>query len=150
MHEIEKTYFHIGNSGVTIKIIDDGFGPELCIKSGAFGNIENTFNVKLTPEDLIELTLMLASAAQKQCYSEVYCHAAQSDLKRLERFVCSDFSSYRDDPLQGLSETLKTLPIKIAKSQTKKASKKSFSKRLMKKSAVKEALGGYFKDESKK
>jgi hypothetical protein len=75
-HEIGKTYWHVGNSGVTFKVIDEGFGPTFVIESGAFGNLDNTQKYFTDKPSLVALRDVLNEAIAYDDYSKEYVEPA--------------------------------------------------------------------------
>lgn len=75
--EVASVYLHIGNSGVTIGVIDEGWGPTIEISSSSFGNNNTNQKVHVHPEDLKVLSRMFEIASEKK-YSQSYCHAART------------------------------------------------------------------------
>jgi hypothetical protein len=71
-------YFHVGNSGLTVDVIDEGFGPTLSVSTGAFGNLQLELKTYLEPECLQQLSDYFGEAAKKT-YSKTYGHAAKKD-----------------------------------------------------------------------
>jgi hypothetical protein len=91
--EISSAYLHIGNSGVTFSVIDEGFGPCILIKSSTFGNNVIEQRVQVTTNELKVLAKLFDYASNKEGYSEPYCHAA--------RVVPSMTCDAKDDGLMG-------------------------------------------------
>lgn len=79
-----KVYLHVGNSGATIEVGDEGHGPTLQISTGAFGNLNHQLKIHTTKEGLLELAILFAKAADAM-YSEPYCHAAAPVSQRRDR-----------------------------------------------------------------
>lgn len=75
MKTIGEVYLHVGNSGATLKVVDDGNGPEVHIETSSFGNLNQTTKIKVTNAALEQLEEMFAIAKQ-QDFSPEYCHAA--------------------------------------------------------------------------
>lgn len=76
-----SVYWHVGNSGVTFEVVDEGHGPTLVVRSGAFGNLKSTFEARTDEYSMRLLGLMLLNAASRR-YSEIYCHPAHVELPR--------------------------------------------------------------------
>lgn len=72
-----SVYLHVGNSGTTFKVIDEGYGPTVVVSTGAFGNINHEFKLYTTREGLAQLSELFGKAALEEGYSEPYCHAAR-------------------------------------------------------------------------
>lgn len=73
---ISGVYLHIYNSGATFDFLDAGHGPQIKISSGAFGNIEHTFEVTTNLDGLKALRDALDKAIAYEDYTEDYDHAA--------------------------------------------------------------------------
>lgn len=74
---VSETYLHVCNSGVTFKVLDTKYGPEVEISLGAFGSLESVIKLKTTREGLRDLERVFHVAAlNDQKYSADYCHAA--------------------------------------------------------------------------
>lgn len=71
-------YFHIGNSGVTFRLVDNGYGPKLQIESGAFGNIHVKQDILLAKDALHALADSMSDAVHFK-FTEDYCHAAEPE-----------------------------------------------------------------------
>jgi len=69
---IGSVYWHVGNSGVTFKVIDEGYGPTLEIESSAFGNLVQKSKFYTDIKSLDALIRLLEQAKTKT-YSEPYC-----------------------------------------------------------------------------
>ncbi len=86
--EIGEVYWHIGNSGVKFRVIDEGFGPTIEINTNAFSNIDQTLKIMTSAGSLQSLIDLLTKARDHQGYSKTYCHAAlteeESDRIRAE------------------------------------------------------------------
>lgn len=74
--EITSAYLHIGNSGVTFSVIDEGFGPCIVIKSSSFGTNVIEQKIHVSKHELAVLSSLFDFASNKD-YSEVYCNAAR-------------------------------------------------------------------------
>ena len=68
-------YMHISNSGATISVIDEGFGPCIEVHSSTFGNLKHSFQIATSKDDLAALGRLFLQAASED-YTEQYCHAA--------------------------------------------------------------------------
>lgn len=74
---ISRVNLHIGNSGVCFEFKDCGHGPQIEVRSSAFGNIQNSVEILTTKQSLIKLREALDEAIAFDDYSEDYCHAAR-------------------------------------------------------------------------
>lgn len=70
-----KVYLHISNSGVTFKVFDGEFGPEINIRTASFGNMVNTLVVYTNKKSLKAIGEMFLKASELE-YKEPYCHKA--------------------------------------------------------------------------
>lgn len=75
MRKHQSVYWHVGNSGVTFEVVDSGNGPTLIVKSGSFGNLNQTFEVHTTGASLAQLGIALIRASFER-YSDEYVHSA--------------------------------------------------------------------------
>ena len=82
MKTIGEVYLHVGNSGATLKVIDDGNGPEIHIETSSFGNLNQTTKIKTTRAALEQVEELFAIAKQ-QSFSPDYCHAAGLSEEKL-------------------------------------------------------------------
>lgn len=73
---IEEQYLHIGNSGATFTVIDDGYGPTIKVSSSSFGNMSNEFRLHVKKSNLVELGKMFL-AASGYAFSKEYCNATE-------------------------------------------------------------------------
>lgn len=67
---------HISNSGVSISIIDEGFGPTIEINSSAFGNIVHSFKIMTDRKSLAEIAALFTKA-DNFLFSKDYCYKAK-------------------------------------------------------------------------
>ncbi len=74
---ISRVGLEIGNSGASFAFQDGGHGPEIVIRSSAFGNITQQFTVITDVEGLKALRGALDKAIAFDDYTETYCHAAR-------------------------------------------------------------------------
>jgi hypothetical protein len=79
--EVFSLYCHVSNSGVTFKVLDQGFGPTLVVKQSAFGNLESDQSFHLTKATLKRLAKELTAAA-KFDFTEDYDCAADSEFSK--------------------------------------------------------------------
>lgn len=70
-----RLYLHVGNSGVTFEIVDEGHGPTVLIHWGSFGNLVSELKVMTDKDALTKLGNLFLDAALKE-YSPVYCNRA--------------------------------------------------------------------------
>lgn len=90
MRKHGSVYWHVGNSGVTFEVVDQGQGATFVAKSGSFGNLLTTFEAHTDEYSLRMLGLMLLHAAEGR-FSETYCNPALASPPRKQR---SDSTSY--------------------------------------------------------
>lgn len=74
----EGLYFHVGNSGLSVEVRDENFGPCLVFSSSSFGNLKQEMKTHVEPEVLQQLSDYFAEAAKKT-YSATYTNAAKKD-----------------------------------------------------------------------
>lgn len=74
---VGDVYCHIANSGVTVGVVDKGFGPTLVINMGAFGNMSQNIAVHVDRAALKKLAELFTKAAEYDDYTEEYDHAAR-------------------------------------------------------------------------
>lgn len=74
--ELAEVYLHIGNSGATFKVVDEGKGPQLELTSSAFGNLENKFTLMTDTDGLKAIRDAIDQSLLHQ-FSEEYCHKAR-------------------------------------------------------------------------
>jgi len=72
-----QCYFHVSNSGVTFKLIDEGRGPTLIISSQAFGNLVNEAKFYLAPDGLEFLAKFFRQMSTKD-YTKPYGEAGET------------------------------------------------------------------------
>jgi hypothetical protein len=73
---IEEQYLHIGNSGATFSVIDEGYGPTIKVRTSSFGNMQNEFRLHVQKSNLVELGKMFL-AASGYTFSQDYCNATE-------------------------------------------------------------------------
>jgi hypothetical protein len=73
--EVGSVYAHIGNSGVTFSVVDEGHGPQINIRSSTFGNNE------IVQKVMADLAALFAKAAEHE-FSEEYCNAGYNPDNR--------------------------------------------------------------------
>lgn len=78
---IDKRYFHLSNSGVTIEVSDRGYGPMVTVSSRTFGNLQQDFSFYCDTECLAELGKMFTEAAQQKFSKEYVCAVKYEDNK---------------------------------------------------------------------
>jgi hypothetical protein len=66
---------HISNSGVSISIIDEGFGPTIEITSSAFGNIQHSFKILTDVNALKKLSNLFGEATNFFFSKDYVCKA---------------------------------------------------------------------------
>lgn len=71
-----RLYFHIGNSGFSVSIEDNGNGPEFIFEGGAFGHQMVRSQMLTTKEGLRELGAFLVEQSARE-FSAPYCHATE-------------------------------------------------------------------------
>ena len=76
---VGEVYCHIGNSGATFSVEDEGFGPTLRVETSAFGNIRQSNRIYLDKRAIRKLRELLQKAEDFSDYTEEYCHAAALD-----------------------------------------------------------------------
>lgn len=79
---VSTTYLHVSNSGVTVSVVDDGFGPALVVESSSFGNLVSKHKTYLSKDGLREVRDMLERAIAHDGYSDTYCCAAHAPAER--------------------------------------------------------------------
>lgn len=77
--EVEKRYFHVSNSGLTVTVEDQGFGPELVVSTMAMGNLQGSIRTLVEPEVLFQLSKMFEEAFEHTGWSAPYVEAATPD-----------------------------------------------------------------------
>ncbi len=75
MKSIGEVYLHVGNSGVTFQVVDEGQGPTIIISTSSFGNLNHECKVYATTEGLKKIGEMFLDAAS-QGYSGEYVYPA--------------------------------------------------------------------------
>lgn len=75
MKTLGEVYLHVSNSGATLKVVDDGHGPEIHIETSAFGNLNQTTKIKTTQAALGALE-QLFNMAKQQTFSPHYVNPA--------------------------------------------------------------------------
>jgi hypothetical protein len=76
---VAETYLHVGNSGLTVKVVDQGFGPTFVVESSSFGNLVLSHSTMTTVDGLRSIRDMLNVAIDHGNYSDVYSHAAKAE-----------------------------------------------------------------------
>lgn len=71
-----RLYFHIGNSGFSVSIEDNGNGPEFIFEGGAFGHQMVRSQMLTTREGLRALGTFLVEQSARE-FSAPYCHATE-------------------------------------------------------------------------
>jgi hypothetical protein len=74
---IDQEYFHIGNGGVTFKIIDSSHGPEVRVEISTHGNTSEIRSY-FSAEDLLKISKLFKNASEFQFSKDTYCCAARS------------------------------------------------------------------------
>lgn len=77
---IGSVYFHISNSGITFRVIDEGWGPTVVVSGSAFGNMRSEIKLHIDNRGLIALSKLFAHAA-KQEYTDEYCHKGSAKIE---------------------------------------------------------------------
>lgn len=77
---IGSVYFHISNSGITFRVIDEGWGPTVVVGGSAFGNMQSEIKLHIDNRGLIALSKLFAHAA-KQEYTDEYCHKGSAKIE---------------------------------------------------------------------
>jgi len=72
---ISKTYHHLGNSGLTVKIEDNGWAPQLVIETSAFGNLKQRLNIHVSEKSLRAIAHQLLDAAENESFDNEYSHS---------------------------------------------------------------------------
>lgn len=75
--EVAGVYLHVGNSGATFSVRDEGCGPVVRVESSSFGNLNLDFRVATDCAGLRALRDMLDKALAVQDYSPDYVHVAE-------------------------------------------------------------------------
>lgn len=89
--EVATTYLHVGNSGLTVKVVDQGWGPTFVVESSSFGNLNNSSRTHTTVEglrairDMLDRAIAYGEDEDRGGYSEQYCHAAEAPQDKRER-----------------------------------------------------------------
>jgi hypothetical protein len=96
MKTVGNIYLHVGNSGVTFKVQDEGHGPTIAINWGAFGNLNSELRIHTDKAALTRLGNMFLDAALKP-YSEEYCHKARDTSRDT---WTEDETSEGDNPVE--------------------------------------------------
>ncbi len=89
---VAETYLHVGNSGLTVKVVDEGYGPTLVFESRSFGNLVATHRTHTTVAGLRAVFDVLARAIAHDGYSGPYCHAARA---------ARELSDMEDEAVEG-------------------------------------------------
>lgn len=74
---VAEVYLHVGNSGLTVKVVDAGYGPTLAFECSSFGNLTVRHETMTTVEGLKAVRDMLDRAIARGVYSGPYCHPAR-------------------------------------------------------------------------
>lgn len=69
-------YFHIGNSGFTFRVEDNGQGPELVVSGSVFGHRMLHTQMFTTASGLAALGSFLVEQSKRE-FSAPYCHVAE-------------------------------------------------------------------------
>lgn len=69
-------YFHIGNSGVTFRVEDNGRGPELVVSGSVFGHQMLRSQMFTTTSGLAALGHFLVEQSRRE-FSAPYCNVAE-------------------------------------------------------------------------
>jgi hypothetical protein len=79
LRDVETTglYFHIGNSGFSFQVDDNGQGPELVIRGSVFGHQMLRAQMFTTREGIMALSGFLLRQSARR-FSEPYCHATKA------------------------------------------------------------------------
>lgn len=75
--EIASTYWHIGNSGVSFGIIDNGNGPCFTVQSSSFGNMQTIQKFYTDKKSLEALRDIIDIALKHEGFSEEYVEKAE-------------------------------------------------------------------------
>jgi hypothetical protein len=70
-------YFHVGNSGFTFAVLDNGMGPEVEVSGSAFGHRMLHAQMLTTKEGLEALGRFFLEQSQRD-FSAPYCHATEA------------------------------------------------------------------------
>lgn len=82
--EFGEVYLHIGNSGFTFRLNDEGFGPSIHINAGAFGHTMGDMKIHTNRESLEALRDLIEDALTQE-FSPTYCEPARvRKVKRLD------------------------------------------------------------------
>jgi hypothetical protein len=71
-NELGKVYWHVGNSGVTFEIVDEGLGPTLIVSTSSFGNLVNEQKFYTDIKSLDALRMLLEKAVEHEGWSKMY------------------------------------------------------------------------------
>jgi hypothetical protein len=73
---VAELYLHVGNSGVNFSVRDRGYGPEVAVRTSAFGNLIHEFAVMTDKKSLRALGEMLVKASGAD-FTQEYVHKAR-------------------------------------------------------------------------
>jgi hypothetical protein len=76
---VAETYLHVGNSGVTFSVEDEGFGPTVKIRTSAFGNLNHETKLLVSKEGLKAVKDVIERALQYGEFSSDYVHRAMTE-----------------------------------------------------------------------
>ena len=74
MRVIGGQYWHLGNGGVTFKVVDKGYGPCLQIQLDSFGGMKQNIELLTDKKSLEKLSVLLLTASRVTNYTKDYCH----------------------------------------------------------------------------
>jgi hypothetical protein len=106
---ISKTYHHLGNSGLTIKIEDNGWAPQLVIENSAFGNLKQRLNIHASEKSLRAIAHQLLDAAENESFDNEYTHSVDYEKTGSDRLGVSLKKRLRENNIiPTLNEELKS------------------------------------------
>ena len=80
--QVGSVYFHISNSGVTFRVVDEGLGPTIVVSGSSFGNMESSLKLHTDTDSLKKLGEMFLAAAKYDNFSDQYvCSAYATEGK---------------------------------------------------------------------
>ena len=70
-----KIYLHVNNGGISLGVIDEGWGPTIFIQQDHFGAVSTDQRVRTTKDALRQVGEMFIKASQEN-FSKPYCETA--------------------------------------------------------------------------
>lgn len=87
MKSYGSVYLSAGDSGAKFEIVDEGNGPQINIKTSAWGNLQQELKIFTTKKSLTALAGLFEKAGYEH-YSPPYCNKAE--IRELAVFDDSD------------------------------------------------------------